>query len=219
VTEELPHRDDSGRIQPIRGLVEHEKPRIVQERGGDPQALLHAVGETRYRIRRPLAQPDQLEKLVDPSAGHLRPGGTESVQIRSGRQVGVEGRRLDECADLEEELAAVPIEWLPQDLDPATVGVKQTGEEPHGRRLAGTVRTQEPVHDARGHGQVQPIERQAGAVALAEAPHDHSVVLLVAHRVHRGHHPASSMCPLSRSTGPGARQAQRAASGIRLKPA
>ena len=59
-------------------------------------------------------------------------------------------------------------ERLAEQLDRARVRVEQPGEEPHRRRLAGAVGTQEAVDDPGRHGQVEAVEREARAIALPE---------------------------------------------------
>jgi hypothetical protein len=42
VPQGVPHRDDAGRIEAVRRLVEEEQARVAQERRRDPEPLLHA---------------------------------------------------------------------------------------------------------------------------------------------------------------------------------
>src|SRR5262249_12152225 len=53
----------------------------------------------------------------------------------------------------------------------AGIGAQQAEQDPQGRRLAGTVRSQEAVHLTVGHGQVQPIQRARLAEVLDQARH------------------------------------------------
>jgi len=59
-------------------------------------------------------------------------------------------------------------EGLAKDLDLARVGVDEAGQQPHGRRLPGTVRSEEAVDDAIRHREVEPGQRGSSAVALAQ---------------------------------------------------
>ena len=64
--ERLAHRDDPGRVEAVRRLVEEEEPRVAEERGGDPEPLLHPERVGLDLVAGPIAQPDELEQLLDP---------------------------------------------------------------------------------------------------------------------------------------------------------
>ena len=158
MAERLAHRHDAGRIEPVGRLVEEEQARVAQEGGGDPEPLLHPERIRLDLVPRPIAEPDELEQLLDPALRGRRSGGGERPQVLAAGQVRVEGRRLDERPDLEQPVPVAPAERPAEDLDRTRVGMDQAGEQPHRRRLAGAVRAEEAVHDAGRHGQVQPGE-------------------------------------------------------------
>ena len=131
-------------------------------------------------IVRSILQPDQLEELLDPLGPHWRSDRGELSQVGASGKVGVEGRRLDERADTVEAMAVAAGERLAQDLDGTAVGMDQPGEQAHRRRLPGPVRTQKAVHDAGRDGQVEPVEGQTRAVALAQPACRQRKVVMIA---------------------------------------
>ena len=141
---------------------------IAEEGRGDAEPLLHPERVRLDLVPRPIAQPDELEQLLDPAVRGRRSGGGERPQVLPAGQVRVEGRRLDERSDLEQPVPVAPAERPAEDLDRARVGMDQAGQQPHRRRLAGAVRAEEAVHDAGRHGQVQARQGDPGSVALRE---------------------------------------------------
>ena len=124
---------------------------------GDAQPLLHARASSvetlsRARSRRPTSS----------STSSTRPAGSlarRSRQARAGsrgRQVRVERRRSRSGADLEQEPPVAPRRRLAEQLDRAAVGVDQPRQEAHRRGLAGAVRPEEAVDDARGTDRSSP---------------------------------------------------------------
>jgi len=56
-----------------------------------------------------------------------------------------------------------------EQLDRTGIGMDQSREQPHGRRLAGTIRPQEAVDDALRNRQIEAGQRDSGAIALVES--------------------------------------------------
>jgi len=85
---------DALRVQPVRRFVQHDRPRVSEQRGGQAEALPHP-----HRVAADLApcgitQPDQLEHLVGSrhrQAGHR----AEDAQVVVRRASRVEARRLE----------------------------------------------------------------------------------------------------------------------------
>ena len=90
-----------------------------------------------------------------------RAAGGQRAQVCPRRQVRIERWRFDQRADVEQDPPPPAIEFLAEHLDRATVAVHETGQDAHRRRLAGTVGTEEAVHDAGRHGQVEAVEGSA----------------------------------------------------------
>ena len=58
--DDLTHIVAADRVQCAIGLVEHDQVRITEERYGQPEALLHALGEVRHFVVRPVEQGRRL---------------------------------------------------------------------------------------------------------------------------------------------------------------
>jgi hypothetical protein len=81
--EQLPDPAHAVRVQAVDRLVQHHRLRLAQQRRSDAQALPHAERETAGPAARDLAQPGQLNHLIDPATSDTsRPG--ERQQITAG---------------------------------------------------------------------------------------------------------------------------------------
>ena len=67
--DQLQHLVAAGRVEAVRGLVEEEQPRVVDERLGELHALLHARRVAADRAIPLLVEPDVAEHLGSPLAG------------------------------------------------------------------------------------------------------------------------------------------------------
>ncbi len=87
--DELAHLGDPRRVEPVRGLVEHEQARGGQQGRGDAEPLLHAegVGAVAVAARPPSADP--VEDLADPAQGKP-PRARQDGEIVGTRQGGGE---------------------------------------------------------------------------------------------------------------------------------
>ena len=65
---------DALRVEAVGRLVEHQQPWLSQQRGGQPEPLPHAQGVRPHRPAVDAAEPDPVERVVDP-AGPAWPGG------------------------------------------------------------------------------------------------------------------------------------------------
>src|SRR6185437_9660837 len=93
----------------------------------------------------------------------------ERTQVRAAGEVRVERGRFHERADLEQPPPVVAREWPAEQLDRARVRMEQAGEQAHRRRLAGAVGAEEAVDNPARDGQVEAVEGEPRAVALAQA--------------------------------------------------
>ena len=95
--EEITEPADSGGVEPVRGLVEHEH--LVAEQGrGEAEPLAHAQ---RVALDAPLRrgrQLDQREHLVDPRGGDAG-GGRLHAQVVAPGAARMHLARLEHCAD------------------------------------------------------------------------------------------------------------------------
>ena len=86
------HLGHAGRVEPVRRLVEDQQLRVLEQRGGDAEALLHAqrVGRGRGRRRGRSARPRRARRR---RARAAHPGvAGEHAQVVAPGQVRVEGR-------------------------------------------------------------------------------------------------------------------------------
>ena len=75
--------DDPRRVETIGGLVEHEEFRVGEQRGGDPQPLLHAQGEALRRLLAAVQQTDGLEHFLHATVGIPRSRASERRLVRA----------------------------------------------------------------------------------------------------------------------------------------
>ena len=64
----LPHDPAAARVEPGRGLVEEDDPRVADEGHGEVEPPAHAAGVRRDRLLRRLDEVEALEQLIDPPA-------------------------------------------------------------------------------------------------------------------------------------------------------
>ena len=86
--EQQPDPPHPVRVQPVDRLVEHHRLRLAQQRRGHPQPLPHAEREPPGPRGRDLAQPGQLDHLIDPAAADPRRP-RQRQQVVAGRQARV----------------------------------------------------------------------------------------------------------------------------------
>ncbi len=97
--EQLADPLDALRVEPVRGLVEDQRVRVAEQRGGEPEPLPHAEGERAGLLPRDGGQPELLEHLVD-AAGRDAVGRREHPQVVAGLAGRVERLGLEQRPDL-----------------------------------------------------------------------------------------------------------------------
>jgi len=146
------------------GLVAEEELRLVEQRGDEIEAALHAPGKRLHGIAAAVGKLDRLEGGGDAGlefASAETVERAEEAEILLGAEVLVERDRLGH----EAEGGAVG-ERLAVEGDGAAVGLAQPGDEGHEGRLAGAVRTKEAEEFAAGDVDRDAIERGERAIAL-----------------------------------------------------
>jgi hypothetical protein len=99
--DELADLDDAGRVEAVGRLVEHDEPRAAEQRQREAEALLHAEREGSASRVRPSGEADEREQLVDLAPGVAQPARRRlDLHVLARRRAGVDGRALDEGADL-----------------------------------------------------------------------------------------------------------------------
>ena len=167
-----PHVAGAGRVEAVGRLVEHHEPARHEQRGGEPEALLHAQRVAAIPAPGGVRQADPLQRRV-----HRRPQvaveagleGRPAEQVVPPGQEGVEAGSLDERPDVGQgghEVVTGPAE----ELDVARRGPGQAQQHPDQRGLAGAVRTEHADDRARGELQVDPVDGHHAPEGLAQAP-------------------------------------------------
>ena len=149
--DQLEHLVATGRIEAVRRLVEEEQPRVVDERLGQLDALLHAGRVAADLAVALLVQPDVAEDLGRPLARGVRRQPRDAAHVghelgrrHVGRQAVVLGHVADELADLGAVPGHVQVEH-----DGRPAGRRDEAEQDlDQRRLAGAVRADQ-ADDAR----------------------------------------------------------------------
>ncbi len=168
---ELQHLVPARGIEPVRRLVKEQQTRIVDERLGELDPLLHARGVAAYRPVALLVQPDVPEDLGRSlarsrprQAGHEGEMRDEIGRRCVGRQAIVLGKVADELADVGPASPDVHVE----DGRLARGRVDEPEEDLEERALAGAVRSDQP-DDAAFDLDGQAVERgDAARIALCE---------------------------------------------------
>ena len=169
--DQLARLDDLFRVEAGRRLVEDEDVGVVNQRLGEPDALLVAFRQLAAQAVRHVVDAGALHHCLDAlaplAARHPLDLGDE-LEIFDDAHVGVERRRLRQIAG-----AAFGLDRLVEDVEPGDDGVAfrgrhVAGQDPHRRRLAGAVRSEEaedlPALDAKAH----VVHRGHPAVAFRE---------------------------------------------------
>jgi hypothetical protein len=97
-TDEGTHLRHPGRVHPVRRLVEDEELRILEQRAGDAEPLLHAERVGREPVAGPPRQVDLLQHPRDPCLEDTGVPGEEAQVVAAGKEW-VEGGRFDEGTD------------------------------------------------------------------------------------------------------------------------
>ena len=160
---------DTHRVEAVRGLVEDEDLGLVDECPGQSEPLLVARGERGRLARQVLDEVAHLDDLVDPAA----PAQSEQVALHldvlADCEVPVEPWCLHHRADPLERAYRVGLHALAQDLDVAVGRAHQRQHHPDRRRLARAVASQEAVHLAPPHREVEVLHRVNVLEVLGES--------------------------------------------------
>src|SRR6266498_3639735 len=160
------------RVEPVGRLVQHQQPGRPQQRGGQAEPLAHPA---RVGLDRPAPhriEPHRGKCLADapPAVGAAaaRARRVEQRQVGTAGQVRVEGRPLDERADLREHRAPGARHRLAEQLDAAGGREHQAEQHAHGRGLARAVGAEEAEHVPLVHLEVEVAHGLDPAVALGQ---------------------------------------------------
>jgi len=162
--QQLAHPTDPLRVEAVDRLVEHDDPRVAEQRRSDPEPLLHPERERPSPLPRHGAQPDEVDQLFDALVADpmcLR----ERAQVVSGRPSGVNRMRLEHRADLVQRRGDVAVDAA---VDQRGAGVRRVEPEdqPHRRRLAGPIRSKESGDHPRLDREGDVVYSEAIAIPL-----------------------------------------------------
>ena len=164
------------RIDADRRLVEEQHVGIMDERGRDVQAPLHAAAERARLVPGAIDQADEVQRGVDAlveQRARQAVERTEEAQVRCGAEVLVDREFLRHDAD-----ATLGVEAVFAQLDAigacadehlAAVGADQSAEHRDRRRLAGTVWAEQADDLARADGDREVGDDGAVAVRFGQA--------------------------------------------------
>ena len=165
-TDQVPHLNDAGRVEPVSGLVQNEEVGRGQHGGRDAQPLLHAQGVAAVGVAAARQQADAVQHVGDdrrvqpPQAG-------QGQEVVPATQLGVEGRGLNECPHLVQiggRVGQIPA----QDGARARRRFDQAQQHPDGRCLARPIGTHEAAHRSGRNGQVKVVHHHAVAETLGQ---------------------------------------------------
>ncbi len=100
LADELAHVLHALRVEAARGLVEDDHLGPAEQRVGDAETLLHAVRVAAHLAVGAVQQADRVEHLGDALLGGVPAGRADQAQVAARAHVGVEGRHLDEAAQV-----------------------------------------------------------------------------------------------------------------------
>ena len=129
LADELPEPRPLARVEADAGLVEEQGDRPREQTDRDVDPLLVAPREAGDGLVPPLAQPGQLEHLLDRGVRVL-----VALEPREEQQVLLDGQ-----PPVERRLLGDPADRAAGQLDLALVGLGHPGEDREQRRLAGPV--------------------------------------------------------------------------------
>ena len=166
--DERAHLGHAGRVEPVGRLVEDQQLRVLEQRGGDAEPLLHAQRvRSRSGRRRASVSPTSSSTRLDASPGHAGVAG-EHAQVVAAGEVRVEGRAPRPSRRCRASPSGAP-GGAPSTAASPDVGRTRPEQHPQRRRLAGAVGAEEAVDLAAAHAQVEVVDGDDRvAVALGE---------------------------------------------------
>jgi hypothetical protein len=167
LAEQAAHPVDARRVETVGGLVEHEDLRLPQEGVRDAEPLPHAervVADAPARLL--VGQADEREHLVDAARGQPH-GARADREDLPARAAGVLRRGVEEDADLRAGVGDVAVAH-PADGRRTLRRGRQSGDDAHRRRLAGTVRPEEAGHGAGTAREADVVDGREAGVRLRE---------------------------------------------------
>ncbi|GMA24854.1 hypothetical protein GCM10025864_26130 [Luteimicrobium album] len=144
LAEHAAHDVDGDRVETRERLVEHEDLRVVGERRGELDALLVAQRQLLHLVRAAVRDAQDLRPAL-----HRVPGLGRRLAVQAGQvdELLVDAHARVQAALLRHVADPAPhleVDGLPVPPHLTRVGSEDAQGDPHGRRLAGAVGTDEP---------------------------------------------------------------------------
>lgn len=98
VAEQFAQPCHPGRVQPVGRLIQYQHGRVAEQRGGQGEALAHALGVATGAAVSRGGQLDEVQYLVDALRGDARSSGDDAEMIAAGSRR-VEPHRIDDRAN------------------------------------------------------------------------------------------------------------------------
>ncbi len=178
--EHIPDLPSRVRVEPGRGFVEKDDLGIVDERGGDPEALLEAAGEGVEAGVGLAAQIGEVHQGVDVGVASEYPRVVPQA-LAHGDPV-ERAEVLREHADPPDDLGLGPGDVQPEHGDLSRRRIADRFDDLDRDALAGAVGAEERENLALVDGERNVVDRKEGTVTLAEPVH-HDRVFGVRHEV------------------------------------
>jgi hypothetical protein len=166
--QQLPQPGHPVRVQAVGRLIQQQRPRLGQQRRGQPEPLGHAKREPACPAVCHRAQPNLLQHLVHPPVRDAR-GGRQHPQVVAGAATRMQRSGLQHGPDHAHRAGQLTVG--PPLEQRAATAADQAEHQVQGGRLAGAVRPQQAGHLARldrerpvVHGQraTEPLGQSAG---------------------------------------------------------
>ena len=156
------------RVEARERLVEHEEVGLVHEGGGELHPLLVPERQALDPVLRAIGHPEGLEDL---QAADPRGRPAHAVEPRQVDELVEDAHLRVEAAllrDVAEPTPSHPVHRPPSPPDLAGIGAEHAEGDPHRRRLAGAVRTDEPDHGSLADIEAHAVERHDVAEPAAQ---------------------------------------------------
>ena len=150
------------RVERRRRLVEEDDRRVVEQRPGDRELLLHALAERARNVVPPLPEREEPQVVLDPRcarAGIEPVEPAEEVEVGAGRQLVVEPGRLGQDPDPGADLLGMLGDVEAVHRGAPLARLDQRGEQPDRRRLARAVGAEQAEDLATEHLEIHVPDR------------------------------------------------------------
>ena len=174
--EEVAQPANSLRVEPVRGLVEHQQLRIAEQRARDAQPLPHPERVAAHAPPRGIRDPDELEQLVGARPRQSR-SGAQHAQMAASGPLRMVVRRFENRADTPDRIHELAVS-LAVDGRAACGRPHETEQDAQRRRLPGAVGPEETGDAAVCDAERETVDRGRLPIALAEVGDlDHAAIL------------------------------------------